>query len=246
MCAAALANLDIIEGERLVARCRRMAPLFAKRFGSLARHRIVGEVRTALSRTTQPVAIVAHSMGGLVARSACHYGAAAGHDWPRRLSRLAFLGTPHHGAPLERGGNWVNVILEATPYAAPFARLGKIRSAGITDLRYGNVLDEHWRGRDRFAHAPDTRQFVPLPKGVQSYAIAATTGKRRGDLRDRLLGDGLVPVTSALGRHDDLHRALEFPRSRQWIGYGMSHLDLLARPEVSDRIVRWFAATPGA
>jgi PGAP1-like protein len=194
----------------------------------------------------EDLAIVAHSMGGLVARSACHYAAAAGHDWPRRLAKLVFLGTPHHGAPLERGGNWVNVILDATPYAAPFARLGKIRSAGITDLRYGNVLDEHWQGRDRFAHAPDTRQFVPLPKGVRSYAIAATTGKQCGDLRDRLLGDGLVPVSSALGRHDDLRRTLGFPPSRQWIGYGMSHLDLLARPEVSDRIVRWFAAAPGA
>jgi pimeloyl-ACP methyl ester carboxylesterase len=192
----------------------------------------------------EDLVIVGHSMGGLIARSACHYAAAAGHHWPRRLSRLAFLGTPHHGAPLERGGNWVNVILEATPYAAPFARLGKIRSAGITDLRYGNVLDEHWRGRDRFAHAPDTRQFVPLPNGVQSYAIAATTGRKPGDLRDRLLGDGLVPVSSALGRHDDLHRALRFPQSRQWIGYGMNHMDLLGRPEVSARIVRWFAAAP--
>jgi len=196
-------------------------------------------------RRVEELVIVAHSMGGLVARSAFHYAVAAGHDWPRRLRKLAFLGTPHHGAPLERGGNWVTVILDATPYAAPFARLGKISSAGITDLRYGNVLDEHWRGRDRFAHAPDTRRTVPLPKGVRSFAIAATTGKKRGDLRDWLLGDGLVPVSSALGRHDESHRSLGFPQSRQWIGYGMSHLDLLARPEVSDRIVRWFAAAPG-
>jgi hypothetical protein len=208
---------------------------------------LAGLLEVLLEQWPHPVedlVIVAHSMGGLVARSACHYGAAAGHAWSRRLTKLAFLGTPHHGAPLERGGNWVDVILDATPYAAPFARLGKIRSAGITDLRYGNVLDEHWQGRDRFAHAPDTRQFVPLPKGVRSYAIAATTGKKRGDLRDRLLGDGLVPVASALGRHDESHRSLGFPASRQWIGYGMSHLDLLGRREVSERIVRWFAAAP--
>jgi hypothetical protein len=209
---------------------------------------LAGLLETLLRQWPQPVddlVIVAHSMGGLVARSACHYGAAAGHAWPRRLSKLVFLGTPHHGAPLERGGNWVDVILDATPYAAPFARLGKIRSAGITDLRYGNVLDEHWQGRDRFARARDTRQFVPLPRGVQCFAIAATTGKKRGDLRDRLLGDGLVPVASALGRHDETHRSLSFPASRQWIGYGMSHLDLLGRPEVSDRIVRWIAPAPG-
>jgi len=194
----------------------------------------------------EELAILAHSMGGLVARSACHYGVVAGHKWPRRLRKLVFLGTPHHGAPFERGGNWVEALLGATPYTAPFARLGKIRSAGITDLRYGNVLDEHWKGRDRFARAHDTRQAVPLPEGVRCYAMAATTGKKLGDIRDRLVGDGFVPVSSALGRHEDAGRSLSFPKSRQWIGYGMHHMDLLGRTEVSDQIVRWFAAAPRA
>lgn len=190
--------------------------------------------------------IIAHSMGGLVARSAIHYGVVAGHDWPRQLRKLAFLGTPHHGAPLERGGNWVDVILGATPYAAPFARLGKIRSAGITDLRYGNVLDEDWERRDRFARVRDTRQSAPLPDGVRSYAMAATTGKKPGDIRGSLVGDGLVPVSSALGRHEDPGRSLAFPKRRQWIGYGMNHMGLLGRTEVSDQIVRWFASATGA
>jgi hypothetical protein len=194
----------------------------------------------------EELVIIAHSMGGLITRSACHFGVLAGHDWPRHLRKLVFLGTPHHGAPLERGGNWVDVLLGATPYAAPFARLGKIRSAGITDLRYGNVLDEHWEGRDRFARMRDTRRAVPLPEGVQSYAMAATTGKAPGDIRDRLLGDGLVPVSSALGRHADSRRSLSFPKPRQWIGHGMNHMDLLGRTEVSDQIVRWFASAPGA
>jgi len=185
--------------------------------------------------------IIGHSMGGLVSRSACHYGALAGHDWPTRLRKLVFLGTPHHGAPLERGGHWVDVILGVSPYTAPFARLGKIRSAGVTDLRHGNLLDEDWEGRDRFAHAQDLRQPVPLPKRVQCYAIAATTGSRAGDLGDRVLGDGLVPVDSALGRHADPRRALEIPESRQWIGYGMNHLDLLSHPEVYAAMKRWLA-----
>ena len=55
--------------------------------------------------------LIGHSMGGLVARSACHYGALARHEWLRRLDKLVFLGTPHHGAPLERGGNWVDMLL---------------------------------------------------------------------------------------------------------------------------------------
>ncbi|MBM3390712.1 MAG: hypothetical protein FJY34_01875 [Betaproteobacteria bacterium] len=33
----------------------------------------------------EELAILGHSMGGLLARSAWHYGTAAGHAWPRHL-----------------------------------------------------------------------------------------------------------------------------------------------------------------
>ena len=191
--------------------------------------------------TIEELVVVAHSMGGLVTRSACHYGAAAGHAWLARLRGIVFLGTPHHGAPLERGGNWIDIILGAAPYAAPLARLGKIRSAGITDLRFGNLLDEDWEGRDRFARTRDTRRHVPLPVGVPCYAIAATIGKTRGDLKDRLLGDGLVPLASALGVHKRAERCLAFPQGRQWVGHGINHLDLLDRPAVWAQIRDWLA-----
>jgi pimeloyl-ACP methyl ester carboxylesterase len=190
----------------------------------------------------EELVMIGHSMGGLVSRSACHYGAESGHKWPTQLRKLVFLGTPHHGAPLERGGHWVDVILGTSAYTAPFARLGKIRSAGVTDLRHGSLLDEDWEGRDRFADSRDLRRPVPLPDRVECYAIAATTGKRAGDLSDRLLGDGLVPVSSALGRHADPRRALSFPESRQWIGYGMNHLDLLGHPGVYAVVRRWLAS----
>jgi pimeloyl-ACP methyl ester carboxylesterase len=185
--------------------------------------------------------IIGHSMGGLVSRSACHYGEIAGHRWLRKLHKLFFLGTPHHGAPLERGGNWVDIILGKTPYTEPLARIGKIRSAGITDLRYGSILDEHWQGRDRFAHSADIRSPVPLPEDVLCFAIAATTGKKVGDLRDRFLGDGLVQVDSALGRHEKSSLTLSFPMERQWVGYDMNHMELLNHPEVYKQIRRWLA-----
>ena len=96
------------------------------------------------------------------------------------------------------------LLLAQTPYTAPFARLGKIRSAGITDLRHGSLLDEDWHGRDRFARGEDPRRRrCRCPQGVRCYAIAATTGKQAGDLGASLLGDGLVPLASALGRHDN-------------------------------------------
>jgi len=191
----------------------------------------------------EELVVLAHSMGGLVTRSACHYGQTAGHDWPRHLRKIVFLGTPHHGSPLERGGNWVDFLLGASPYTAALARIGKIRSAGITDLRHGNLLDEDWEQRDRFARSPENspRAAVPLPDGVQCYAAGAAIAKQPIALKDPLLGDGLVPLSSALGRHADRGRALPFAESQQWIGYGMHHFELLESREVYGRICEWLA-----
>ncbi len=187
----------------------------------------------------QELVIIGHSMGGLVTRSACHYGALADHSWLRRLRKIVFLGTPHHGSPLERAGNWLNGMLGASPYTAAFARMGRIRSAGITDLRYGNLLNDDWAGRDSFAHSSDQRRPVQLPDGVQCFCIGASTGKTAGDLRDQLLGDGLVPLRSALGDHTSPSLALQF--REQWIGYDMNHLDLLDRRDVYEQLRQWLA-----
>lgn len=192
----------------------------------------------------EELTILAHSMGGLVTRSACHFGREAGQGWTRRLRRIVFLGTPHHGSPLERGGSGIDRLLGSSAYTAPLARLGKIRSAGITDLRYGNLLDEDWEGRDRFAPGSDPRRALPLPEGVECFAAAATTAKGVGSLRDQLLGDGLVPLESALGLHQDPGRDLGFSEARRWIGTGLGHFDLLSRPEAYERIRSWLS-TPG-
>jgi pimeloyl-ACP methyl ester carboxylesterase len=203
-----------------------------------------GQLESLVTNWPVPVTelvLIGHSMGGLVARSACHYGAQAKHQWLQQLGKVVFLGTPHHGAPLERGGNWVDLLLSSTAYSAPLARLGKIRSAGITDLRYGNLVDEDWHKRDRFARSGDRRVPVPLPEGVACFAIAASTGKSAGALPELLVGDGIVPLASALGHHDDPRLAIVFEPSRQWVAYGTHHLDLLNRPEVNAYIRRWLA-----
>jgi pimeloyl-ACP methyl ester carboxylesterase len=187
----------------------------------------------------QDLVIVGHSMGGLVTRSACHYGALADHAWPRQLGKIVFLGTPHHGSPVERAGHWLNSMLGISPYTAVFARLGSLRSAGITDLRYGNLLDEDWARHDSPAHSRDAHGAVRLPEGVHCYCIGASTGKTAGDLRDQLLGDGLVPLRSALGEHSSPSLALQF--REQWIGYDMNHMDLLDRREVYEQLRGWLA-----
>jgi pimeloyl-ACP methyl ester carboxylesterase len=180
-------------------------------------------------RPVRELTILGHSMGGLVARSACLAASEREHQWPRFLRRLVFLGTPHHGAPLERGGHGLDYLLALSPYSAPFTRLGKSRSAGIRDLRHGTITAD--------GHRP-----VPLPANVNSYAVAASLGERRSPLADRVVGDGLVPLDSALGRHTERARALRIPKQHRWVGFGMGHLDLLHRPEVYAQLHEWLAA----
>lgn len=188
----------------------------------------------------EALAIIGHSMGGLVARSAAHQGQRAGMAWPALLRQLVFLGTPHHGAALERGGNWLHAGLGLSPYLAPFARLGGLRSAGITDLRHGSLLEGDWDG-GRFVHR-DTRAVVPLPPGVECYAVAGTlsTGRTKEPL-----GDGLVSVASALGRHARATRDLHLPASHTFTARGTHHLGLLASPAVYRQLRRWLAPPPG-
>lgn len=185
------------------------------------------------------ISIIGHSMGGLVARSALEVARQAGMDWPGSLRDLVFLGTPHHGAPLERAGHGADLLLASNPFTAPFSRLGKIRSAGITDLRHGHVLDADWQGRDRFESGADHRVPLPLPEGVSCFAVGATLAARRSRLAERLTGDGLVPLDSALGRHDDPARCLAFPPGHQFTVFRTGHLDLLSSQAVAQQMLQW-------
>lgn len=185
------------------------------------------------------IAIVAHSMGGLVTRSACRAAEKSSFEWRGKLGAIVFVGTPHHGAPLERGGNWVDTLLGVSRYSAPLAQLGKIRSAGVTDLRFGNVIEEHWQGRDRFEMGADARTPVPLPAGVACFTVAGRLDGRVGAMG----GDGLVPVNSALGQHVNPELTLAFPETHQATIPGAAHLDLLGRADVYETIRGWLATT---
>ncbi len=185
------------------------------------------------------ITVIGHSMGGLLARSALHIGQQNGQRWPALLQDLVFLGTPHHGAPLERAGHGADALLASNPFTAPFARLGQIRSAGITDLRHGHVQDADWQGRDRFASGADHRQPLPLPEGVRCFAVAATLAGQRSRVAERLTGDGLVPLDSALGQHEDPALRLEVPRERQRTVFRTGHLDLLSSPVVAGQLKAW-------
>src|SRR4051794_40009151 len=90
------------------------------------------------------IALIGHSMGGLVARSACHRGG----EWCRHVKVTVSLGTPHAGAPLEQAVHMMSAALHAAPETRAFARFLRRRSAGIRDLRWGSLVDEDWRDID--------------------------------------------------------------------------------------------------
>ena len=205
---------------------------------------VLEDLLKAWPQPVKDLTLLVHSMGGLVSRSACHVAEQAGMTWRSKLKNIVFLGTPHHGAPLERIGNWIDTTLGSNPVTKPFAAIGQIRSSGITDLRYGHVLGSSWEGKDRFERSPDSREPLPLPAGVNCFAVAATTSGEYSEsspARDALIGDGLVPLRSALGQHDEALHCLNFLPGNQWTAYGTSHMALLSRPEVGAQILRWLS-----
>lgn len=137
--------------------------------------------------------LVGHSMGGLVIRAATHHARQTRQQWLLRLQQAAYLGTPHLGAPLERIGHGANSLLGLTPYTRPLMKLGNLRSAGIMDLRHGRVTP------------PDHDHDVELHEDARHLLVAGHLGRSR---KRHWLGDGLVPVRSALGQHVETDKAL--------------------------------------
>jgi pimeloyl-ACP methyl ester carboxylesterase len=97
------------------------------------------------------MALVGHSMGGLVARSACHQAALRDAGWVKHVRHVVSLGTPHMGAPLEQSVHYLSAVLSALPETRPFGTFFRRRSSGIRDLRQGSLVDADWRDCDRDA-----------------------------------------------------------------------------------------------
>jgi pimeloyl-ACP methyl ester carboxylesterase len=189
----------------------------------------------------EEITILAHSLGGLVTRSALHYGQEQKSTWTKLLKKIIFLGTPHHGAPLEKAGNYFEVVLKSIPYSKPFARLAKVRSAGVTDLRYGNLLDEDWQDIDQFKLGSDHRQHIPLPNNIACYSVAGVKGKPKKSGSTKLQGDSMVLVKSALGQHKKASKSLNFKEDHTFIAYGTNHTGLLSNQKVYTQIKQWMA-----
>jgi len=187
----------------------------------------------------ESISFIGFSMGGLLSRSAMHIAKEEGHAWLSKVDRAVYVGTPHHGAVMERGGFWLHKSLTYSPYTAPLSALARIRSAGITDLRHGNVQDNDWQHHDEHEHNIDARRPTPLADGVKHYAIAASLSKGSGERIGRLLGDGLVHPSSATGRHNNPDLDLAFPEGHTRIFYDLGHLGMLRDQRVMSQLRKW-------
>jgi pimeloyl-ACP methyl ester carboxylesterase len=183
------------------------------------------------------IALVGHSMGGLVARSACHYAERDGHRWPDRLRHVFCLGTPHLGAPLEKAANVFGWALGRLPEARPFAGVVNGRSAGIKDLRFGNCVEDDWCDCDPDEFLRDRCCEVPFLPNAAYYFIGATLSRRSDGPAGRLFGDLLVSFPSASGSGPK--RRIPFEVDNGCHVGGIHHLQLLNHPAVYDQIRTW-------
>jgi pimeloyl-ACP methyl ester carboxylesterase len=198
---------------------------------------LLKELHEAWPVAIEEIVIVGHSMGGLVARSACHYASVEDHAWASAVRHVFCLGSPHLGAPLEKGVNALGWALGRVPETRPLANLLGVRSAGIKDLRYGACVEEDWCDCDPDELLTDRCHDVPLLPGARFYFVAATLTRRPGDPLGAILGDLLVRVPSASGegRKRKVGFAIEDGRH---VG-GLTHFDLLNHPAVYDQIRAW-------
>ena len=187
----------------------------------------------------ESLTLVGHSMGGLVIRSACWYAPQSRQPWLGALTNVACLGTPHHGSMVAKAVHVADAALRRIPYAAPFA-VGERLSAGMQDLRHGNLLDEDWLDEARGFVPRDLRRPVPLLPGVDYYFLVASIGRNDEDPLGRALGDLLVRAGSASGEHADKLRHLDIDSDRCRVFHEKHHFDLLDDPRVHRQLIDWF------
>ena len=161
------------------------------------------------------VALIGHSMGGLVCRSAAHQASADGMSWVRSVKHVVSLGTPHRGAPLEEIVHVGSAALNALPETRAIARFLRRRSGGIRDLRRGSLVDEDWQDRDPDALRAVACQEIPLLDGARHCFVSAS-----GDLL--VLGSSAAPW-----RDEEAFRVKG------------GHFALLNHPQVYERLRDW-------
>ncbi|MFG3524048.1 esterase/lipase family protein [Nocardia nova] len=185
----------------------------------------------------EQLSLVGHSMGGLIARSACFDAAEERRSWVRHVRQLVCLGSPHLGAPLEQIVHYLSAALVRVPETRPFGRLLRRRSAGIRDLRDGSLVDQDWDGVDADALRRKAIREIPLLEGADHYFVTATITRSPRNPLGHLIGDGLVLTTSGSGRNRA--RRIGFDDDNGLHLPGANHFTLLNHEAVYEALTHW-------
>ncbi len=182
----------------------------------------------------ESIALVGHSMGGLVCRSACATAESTGLRWIEHLEDVVALGSPHRGAPLEKLVNILGWGLGIAPETRPLADFLNGRSSGIKDLRFGAIVEDDWAGLDPDALLRDTVGDHSLPAGVGHHFVAGVVTADPQHPVGVAMGDLLVRAASGTGS-----QRLE-PTNVEVVG-STRHSDLRNNPAVIDHVMGWLS-----
>jgi pimeloyl-ACP methyl ester carboxylesterase len=204
---------------------------------------LLDELIEAWPLPVEELVLVGHSMGGLVARAACHYGERDGRRWTDAVRHVFCLGTPHLGADLEKGANVLSWAFTKLPETRALGTFLNARSVGIKDLRYGSCVEEEWCDCDPDEFLRDRCEEVPFLPDANYYFIAASLSE--GPVGS-LIGDLLVRIPSASGRGSGSGRRIPFEVDNGLELHGLTHFDLLNHPAVYEQIHTWITRGPAA
>jgi pimeloyl-ACP methyl ester carboxylesterase len=167
------------------------------------------------------VALVGHSMGGLVMRAGGAVATEAERPWTKLVSDVITLGTPHLGAPIARAVGHGSRGMARLPETSAFGRVLDWRSVGVHDLVAGLAED-----------------VPPLPHARYRLVAATLTTSPRHPV-GHVVGDCLVRVPSAYGR--DRYGAELFPGADVLHVGRTGHFGLLNHPEIHRALREWLA-----
>ena len=187
----------------------------------------------------EEIVLVGHSMGGLVARSACHYGKTEQAAWTGVARHVFCLATPHLGAPLEKGINALSWTLARLPETRAMSTVLNARSSGIKDLRFGSCAEEDWHGWDPDEFLRDRSGEVPFLDTAAYYFVGATVTADPDHPLGSILGDLFVPFPSAAGQ--GRRRRVPFERDNGRHFGGLDHFGILNHPDVYEQLHTWLS-----
>jgi pimeloyl-ACP methyl ester carboxylesterase len=185
----------------------------------------------------EEIALIGHSMGGLVSRSACHQGKAGGAGWIEPLRHVFCLGTPHLGAPLEKAANATAWAFGRLPETRAFAKLVNGRSVGIKDLRFGSCAEADWCDCHPDEFLKNRCQDVPFLETATYYFVGATLSRGERGVLGQTMGDLLVRYPSASG--NGRRRRIPFELDNGLHVGGATHFHLLNHPAVYGQLRGW-------